>query len=51
MRAIAADLTRATAVETVRALVAQYGRLDVLILGSGIYERSNDPASGTYAQR
>ena len=43
--AIAADLTRPEAVEAVRARVARRGgRLDVLTLGSGIYERSQDPA-------
>lgn len=41
---IAGDLTRPEAVEAARARVARRGRLDVLTLGSGIYERSDDPA-------
>src|SRR3712207_7184900 len=31
--------------EEVRARVARHGRLDVLTLGSGVYDRSRDPAS------
>ena len=41
---IAGDLARPEAVEAARARVARHGRLDVLILGSGVYERSEDPA-------
>jgi NADP-dependent 3-hydroxy acid dehydrogenase YdfG len=41
---IAGDLTRADAVDAVRARVERRGRLDVLTLGSGVYERSDDPA-------
>jgi NADP-dependent 3-hydroxy acid dehydrogenase YdfG len=41
--AIAGDLTEAAAVEALRARVARHGRLDVLTLGAGIYERSADP--------
>jgi NADP-dependent 3-hydroxy acid dehydrogenase YdfG len=40
---VAADLTKATGLETVAALVSRFERLDVLVLGSGIYQRSNDP--------
>lgn len=40
---IAADLTRPAGLEAIRALVSQSGRLDVLVLGSGIYERSASP--------
>jgi NADP-dependent 3-hydroxy acid dehydrogenase YdfG len=36
----AADLTTVSGRDAVRAMVAQRGRLDVLVLGSGIYERS-----------
>lgn len=43
--AIAGDLTTPAAVERLRARVGQRGRLDVLTLGSGIYERSADPAA------
>jgi len=42
--AMAGDLTRPEAVEAVRTRVARHGRLGVLTLGSGIYERSDDPA-------
>ena len=42
--AIAADLTRPEDVEALRAQVARRGQLDVLTLGSGIYERGADPA-------
>jgi NAD(P)-dependent dehydrogenase (short-subunit alcohol dehydrogenase family) len=44
IEAMAGDLTLPEAVEAVRARIARWGRLDVLSLGSGIYERSNDPA-------
>ncbi len=40
---VAADITTAAGLEAVRALVAQRGQLDVVVLGSGIYERSSDP--------
>jgi NADP-dependent 3-hydroxy acid dehydrogenase YdfG len=40
---VAADLTDRDGIETVKAVVSQSGRLDVLVLGSGIYERSYDP--------
>ena len=43
--AVAGDLTTPEAVEALRARVARHGRLDVLSLGSGIYERSADPAA------
>jgi NADP-dependent 3-hydroxy acid dehydrogenase YdfG len=36
----AADLTTVSGRDAVRGMVAQRGRLDVLVLGSGIYERS-----------
>ena len=42
--AMAGDLTRPEEVEAVRTRVARHGRLSVLTLGSGIYERSDDPA-------
>lgn len=38
-----ADLTDTAAVEAVSRRIAQRGRLDVLVLSSGIYERSNSP--------
>lgn len=38
-----ADLTDAAAVQNVGSRVAQQGRLDALILSSGIYERSDSP--------
>jgi NAD(P)-dependent dehydrogenase (short-subunit alcohol dehydrogenase family) len=41
---VAADLTEADAVERVAADISRKGRLDVLVLSSGIYERSQDPA-------
>ena len=41
--AIAGDLTTPAAVQMLWTRVAQRGRLDVLTLGSGIYERSVDP--------
>ncbi|MBD0273164.1 MAG: SDR family NAD(P)-dependent oxidoreductase [Acetobacteraceae bacterium] len=41
---MAGDLTRPEAVEAVRGRVARSGRLDTLILGSGVYGRSEDPA-------
>jgi NADP-dependent 3-hydroxy acid dehydrogenase YdfG len=37
-----ADLTEAAATETVRAVISKRGRLDALVLSSGIYERSED---------
>lgn len=37
------NLTRPEAVEAVRARVARRGRLGVLTLGCGVYERSQDP--------
>jgi NADP-dependent 3-hydroxy acid dehydrogenase YdfG len=40
---VAGDLTEPAAVEAIRARIARHGRLDVLTLGSGIYERSDDP--------
>jgi NAD(P)-dependent dehydrogenase (short-subunit alcohol dehydrogenase family) len=40
---VVADLTEAGAVEAIAAAVAPKGRLDVLIMSSGIYERSHDP--------
>lgn len=43
--AVAGDLTTPEAVEALRARVARHGRLDILSLGSGIYERSADPAA------
>jgi len=42
--AMAGDLTRPEEVEAVRTRIARHGRLSVLTLGSGIYERSDDPA-------
>jgi NADP-dependent 3-hydroxy acid dehydrogenase YdfG len=40
---VAADLTRPEDVAAVRERLAEHARLDMLVLGSGIYERSNDP--------
>jgi NADP-dependent 3-hydroxy acid dehydrogenase YdfG len=40
---LVADLTLAADIASVRRLLDQRGRLDVLVLGSGIYERSTDP--------
>jgi NADP-dependent 3-hydroxy acid dehydrogenase YdfG len=40
---LVADLTDQRAVERVGSTVSTHGRLDALILSSGIYERSNDP--------
>jgi NADP-dependent 3-hydroxy acid dehydrogenase YdfG len=40
---IAADITSSAGLATVRAFVLERGRLDILVLGSGIYERSADP--------
>jgi NADP-dependent 3-hydroxy acid dehydrogenase YdfG len=40
---VAADLTSAAGLEAIRAHVSRCGRLDVLVLGSGIYERSANP--------
>jgi NADP-dependent 3-hydroxy acid dehydrogenase YdfG len=45
IEAVAADLTVAEDRAAVEAAVAKHGRLDLLVLGSGIYERSHDPAS------
>jgi NAD(P)-dependent dehydrogenase (short-subunit alcohol dehydrogenase family) len=42
-RYVVADLTDNNAVERVGAEMSVRGRLDVLVLGSGIYERSRDP--------
>jgi NADP-dependent 3-hydroxy acid dehydrogenase YdfG len=42
-RYLAADLTDVRGVEKVYSTVAARGRLDTLILSSGVYERSNDP--------
>jgi NADP-dependent 3-hydroxy acid dehydrogenase YdfG len=39
---VEADLTDAAAIEKLGVCIAQRGRLDALILSSGIYERSND---------
>lgn len=43
-RFIVADLTDNDAIERVNAEISPRGRLDVLVLSSGIYERSHDPA-------
>lgn len=40
---IAADLTRLEDVDRLHAIVRAHGRLDTLILGAGIYERSAEP--------
>jgi NADP-dependent 3-hydroxy acid dehydrogenase YdfG len=40
---VVADLTRGTDIVAVRDRLSQHGRLDILVLGSGIYERSSDP--------
>lgn len=40
---VVADLTRGTDIVAVRDRLSQRGRLDILVLGSGIYERSSDP--------
>ncbi|MGD0102425.1 MAG: SDR family NAD(P)-dependent oxidoreductase [Rhodopila sp.] len=45
---VAADLTNPGDVEAVRESVSQRERLDVLVLGSGIYLRSNDPEAFTH---
>jgi NADP-dependent 3-hydroxy acid dehydrogenase YdfG len=42
---VVADLTHAADAEATREAVARHGRLDLLVLSSGIYERSQDPAS------
>jgi NADP-dependent 3-hydroxy acid dehydrogenase YdfG len=39
---VVADLTRGTDIVAVRDRLGQRGRLDMLVLGSGIYERSSD---------
>lgn len=41
---IAADLTDSDAVQRIAADISPRGRLDVLVLSSGIYERSNEPS-------
>jgi NADP-dependent 3-hydroxy acid dehydrogenase YdfG len=41
---VVADLAGDGAVETIAAEIAAKGRLDILIMSSGIYERSRDPA-------
>jgi NADP-dependent 3-hydroxy acid dehydrogenase YdfG len=41
--ALAADLTEIEGVAAVERAVADRGKLDVLVLGSGIYRRSHDP--------
>jgi NADP-dependent 3-hydroxy acid dehydrogenase YdfG len=40
---LVADLTDLRAVEQVGSTVSARGRLDALVLSSGVYERSNDP--------
>lgn len=42
---ILADLTDPAGRDRVAQAVERHGRLDVLVLGSGIYERSDDPAA------
>lgn len=42
---IAADLAADGGVETIAAEIVAKGRLDILIMSSGIYERSRDPAA------
>jgi NADP-dependent 3-hydroxy acid dehydrogenase YdfG len=42
---LAADLTREDERATVAQAVSRLGRLDMLVLASGIYERSHDPAA------
>ncbi|MDE2580775.1 MAG: SDR family NAD(P)-dependent oxidoreductase [Rhodospirillales bacterium] len=44
-QAVAADLTRPDDIAELAGIVTRRGRLDTLILGSGIYERSNDAAA------
>jgi NADP-dependent 3-hydroxy acid dehydrogenase YdfG len=41
----AADLTEANGIAALAQQVASRGRLDVLVLGSGIYQRSDEPAA------
>jgi NADP-dependent 3-hydroxy acid dehydrogenase YdfG len=43
IQTIAGDLTSAAGLAAVEAGVSEHGRLDVLVLGSGIYERSSSP--------
>jgi NADP-dependent 3-hydroxy acid dehydrogenase YdfG len=43
IRTIAADLTSDADIAGLRETVSQHGRLDILVLGSGIYQRSADP--------
>ncbi len=43
LEVLAADLTRETDVAALQARIAREGRLEVLVLGAGIYERSEDP--------
>jgi NADP-dependent 3-hydroxy acid dehydrogenase YdfG len=40
---VPADLTRPADMDGIQGIVTRYGRLDVLVLGSGIYERSTNP--------
>lgn len=42
---LAADLTEPDGIAAIDRAVAQRGKLDVLVLGSGIYKRSQDPAT------
>ena len=42
---IVADLTDSSAVTRITADISPKGRLDVLVLSSGIYERSHEPAA------
>ena len=44
---VVADLVETNAVEALAAKIAAKGRLDILILSSGIYERSRDPGAFT----
>ena len=41
---VAADLAGNGAVDTIAAEIAAKGRLDILVMSSGVYERSRDPA-------
>jgi NADP-dependent 3-hydroxy acid dehydrogenase YdfG len=43
IRTIVADLTSDADIAGLQETVSQHGRLDILVLGSGIYERSADP--------
>lgn len=42
MTLLEADLTNSAAIESVQAVINKRGRLDALVLSSGIYERSDD---------